>query len=254
LSGMSKIEPIVGEASKALTASELALEYDIPMPSYQKPKPSDSGRVVSSTEKRYVELSGIMGDDSESAMLLRKTFLSLSPRSQKMALKSLREKAQSLDRLYSICLGLPRRIRSFVQKIWKREDKWGESWDKIATEMAPEAAKILTQRVDVSVYTGIAIANTSVDRGDPKLLRMVLAKSECDALLCLYAHYFTIGMTAPIGAHCSAVGRDDPTVAGVVDVADYGAIEPARRRTRQLAASREAESHGWKLPERRYKK
>jgi len=217
---------------------------------FRHPRPSDSGRVQPDLVEEFGKLTGIDSTDAPSAKSLKGAFEALPPKAQKAALNHLRSKTQNFEALYATMLGLPSRIRSFVKKIWKRQDKWGDSWEKVASEMAAGAAKILSQRIDVTVYTPFAVTSGEVDRDDPRLERMATAQAECDALLCLFAHYFIIGVTGHIAMHCMSYRIDDPATAGVVDVADYGSFDASARRHRQLKVLEAAKKYGWEIPER----
>ncbi len=82
-----------------------------------------------------------------------KAFAELPSAVQKQVKKLLSQ--YSTDKIYDICLGLAPRIRSFVKRIWKREDKNGEDWPTIASEMAETAHKILMHRIDIVLFFGV---------------------------------------------------------------------------------------------------
>ena len=178
----------------------------------------------------------------------------LNSEQQKRALKKLR--AFSFEKLYSIALGLPSRVRRFVKHVWKREDKRGESWPKIATEMSVEAAKILDQRLDLVAFTSYALIREEDTIEDGRVDRMTAAKTECDALMCLYSHYLVVGVSAQLAVKCTKFSGEEAAffLGGLADVVDYGRITSGERRNMQLAAEKIIKKEGWKLPERDHQK
>lgn len=219
------------EASMVLTAKRAP---------YRK-SPSGSGRISK-------EMEGDPLTESDE-------FQALDPSHQKQVRKLLN--GMSVDKLYNICLGLPSRVRSFVKKCWKRQEKWEEPWEKVAHEMAPQASKILNQRMDIVTLFGFVARREglAISEADEKVLRMSEAMAETDALLILYSFMFTIGVTSAIGrqAH-NYLMRDaeerEYLLGGIIDVIDFGAIDPARRKQRQASSMSLLREHGWKLPER----
>jgi hypothetical protein len=151
-------------------------------------------------------------------------------------------------------VGLPPRVRRYVKHVWKRSDKRKQPWEKIADELAPEAAKILKHRLDVVTYTGATVAAESIEfPDDVRLQRMTRAKLECDALLIIYAHYFTIGLSARLSYDYLTFARLDNAqffIGGMTSIIDYGQMTPSERRSIQAAAMRTMERHCWKLPVR----
>jgi hypothetical protein len=159
------------------------------------------------------------------------------------------------DSLYNLAMGLPSRVRSFVKRVWKKEDKFGERWDQIAYEMAPAAAKILDQRLDLVLFFGLVVDQYGMPPDD-QMVRMTAARSECDALLTLYCHYFTIGMSAHIASTCYGLKspNSNKVLGGLIDVIDFGRNEPSRRKRRLDEARAEIDKSGWKLPTREHLK
>jgi len=195
-----------------------------------------------------MDLEAMLGP--ETAKALENTSLA----QQKRILK--RIKGFSFEKLYSIALGLPSRIRKYVKDIWKREDKRGHGWEKIAPEMSAVASKILNQRLELVIFTSIALVEEPDAKTDGRLGRMTVAKDECDALLSLYSHYFTIGTSAKLAASCMKFTGENSGfyLGGLADVVDYGLLTPGERRLLKAAAEKAIKSRGWKLPERMYQK
>lgn len=208
-------------------------------------KPVKTNQDLSS---RSTDLAVILGPDT--AKVVEK----FPPAQQKRILK--RIKGFTFAKLYSVALGLPSRIRKYVRDIWKREDRHGQEWSKIAPEMALMAAKILNQRLELVIFTSIALVEEPDAMKDGRLNRMTCAKTECDALLSLYSHYFTIGSSAKLAADCTSFTGDDSAfyLGGLADVVDYGLLTPGDRRVLQSAATKTIKTNGWKMPERDYQK
>lgn len=242
LSGMVRVDPIRHDQSSS--DSDLGLEYGVGGAAYQKSRPpSATDQVVKSRE-----------DDFISSYTTTPEFAELPKRTQKQVLKRL--KGVSFNRMYGDCLGLPTRVRRFIKKIWKREDKWGGPWQKIASELAPGANKILTTRMELVMYTSFALEKEDIDVQDDRVRRMTEAKCECDALLCYYAHYFTIGVSTKLAVNATyyAGKNADFFLGGLADVLDYGRIDASERRWRRHTALKAIEKQGWKLPEREHRK
>jgi len=159
------------------------------------------------------------------------------------------------DSLYSLAMGLPSRVRSFVKRVWKREDKFGERWDEIAYGAAEAASKILEQRLDLVLLFGLIVDQHGMP-SDERLFKMTRARSECDALLTLYCHYFIVGTSAKIASICLDLKspNSDQILGGLIDVIDFGRNEPVRRKRRLEAAVEAINKNGWKLPTREHLK
>ena len=146
---------------------------------------------------------------------------------------------------------MPSRVRRLVKQIWKRQDKWGESWEKIASEMAGPANKILEQRLELVMFTCMTIVRENVDvQTSDKLARMSEAKGECDALLAYYAYLFTIGISANLAHKCRFYAGDEFVLGGLADIVDFGVNTPGDRRRQEQAVKQLFKKRGWKLPDR----
>lgn len=159
----------------------------------------------------------------------------------------------SFGSIYDLMVGIPPRVRRYVKHVWKRSEKRKQPWERIADELAPEAAKILKHRLDVVTYTGATVAAESIDVPDVRLQRMTRAKLECDALLIIYAHYFTIGLSSRLYYdYLTFAGLDNAQffVGGIAAIVDYGQMTSSERRSIQAAAMKTMEHHCWKLPVR----
>lgn len=162
---------------------------------------------------------------------------------------------KSLTDLYSKALGLPSRVRRYVKKVWKLQDKNGADWGEIADELAPMANKILDHRVEVITYTGIAMSRESKKLEDDKLMKLSMAIAEADCLLTIYSHFFLPGVTATLTGQCVKIadgGKSGYILGGVVDVVDYGKLDSADRRKRRHEAEEDMRTSGWNMPRRDY--
>ena len=156
--------------------------------------------------------------------------------------------------IYSLGLGLPSRIRRYVKKVWKLQDKRNADWGRVADEMAPTAAKILDNRIEVVAITGIVVSREG-RFSDERLMKLAEALSEADALLTIYSHFFLPGITAHLAQQCSLLaqgGKRGYILGGVVDVVDFGRYVSVGRRRRRVEAENDMNTNGWKMPRRDY--
>ena len=166
-------------------------------------------------------------------------------------------KGQSTEKLFSLCLGLPSRVRSFMRRYWKRQDKWGESAEHVASDMAEAAAKILIQRMDVVMFFQFACEQEGVTPDAGRMTRMSAAKEECDALLTVFAYTFLMGTSARLAKLAyTFLDQQSPEffLGGLIDIIEYGRMDPPRRRQRIESALITIKQNGWELPERKHTK
>lgn len=175
---------------------------------------------------------------------------SLPPKVQRKVLK--RIQGFTFNKMYSLALGLPGRARKFVEQCWKREEKWGESPDKISCDLAATANKILEQRMELVLFTSLAVRREGIDDSEGQLTRMTEAKNYCDAILCLYARYFLIGMSARVAVQSTYYAGDEAHLGGLIDVIDHGRLTPNVRKKRQHQAESLMKTNGWEFPKRRF--
>jgi len=179
---------------------------------------------------------------------------SVSPAQRKRIEKLL--KAYSVESIFSITMGLPSRVRSFVKKVWKRQDRWEEDWEKIGSEMSEGASKILNQRIDVVTLFTVACEREGKSLDTERMEKMTDAKEECDALLTIYSHLFLVGASVRVSRlSVTFAGPDaDFFLGGLLDVINYGQMDHATRRKRKADAHALIKRRGWPLPTREHKK
>lgn len=165
-------------------------------------------------------------------------------------------KSYTLESIFSITMGLPSRVRSFVKKVWKRQDRWGEDWEKIGSEMAESAAKIMNQRIDVVTLFTTAREREGKQLDTDQMEKMTAAKEECDALLTIYSHLFLVGSTVRVSRLSVMFSGPDIEffIGGLLDVINYGRMNHTTRRQRKADAHALIQKNGWKLPTRELKK
>jgi len=177
----------------------------------------------------------------------------ISPEIRKQVEKAL--KGKSISNLYSMGLGLPSRVRRYVKKVWKLQDREGRSWEDISNEMTSIAGKILDNRIEVITYAGIAA--TREGTMDPaKALKLAKSLAEADALLTIFSHLFLPGVSAALTGRCVTLaegGTRGNILGGVVDIVDFANFDSSARRKRRSDAERGMKSNNWKLPRRDYK-
>ena len=176
----------------------------------------------------------------------------LPPTMRKKVNKLLDKK--NLSSLYSRALGLPSRVRRYVKKVWKLQDKSDADWEQVSDEMAAIASKILQHRVEIITYSGIAMSREGKLPED-KIIKLSSAMAEADAIITIFSHLFLPGMSARLASSCIALaegGKNGYILGGVVDVVDYGRYSSSERHQRRTEAKADMKTNGWKMPKRDY--
>jgi len=154
--------------------------------------------------------------------------------------------------LYNIALGLPSRVRSYIKKIWKRQNR-ESNWDDIMDDMASIAAKILDHRIDVVAFVGPASIKAKDLASENRIKNITSSIEETDALLTIYSSYFLCGITVDLSGKCCALadgGNRAFIVGGLVDIINFGLYTSHKRHIRKINAHKIIKDNGWKLPKR----
>jgi hypothetical protein len=111
--------------------------------------------------------------------------------------------------------------------------------------------------MDVVMFFRFACEQEGAVPSEERLSRMTAAKDETDALLTVYAYTFLIGTSGRLAKLAyTFLDQSNPEffLGGLVDIIEYGRMEPSRRKQRLDAALSEIKRNGWELPEREHKK